>query len=35
MAERIEAMPAGTIGFKVVTELTTDDFRDQIEPALA
>jgi hypothetical protein len=33
--ERIEAMPAGTIGFKVVSELTGDDYKDQIEPALA
>jgi hypothetical protein len=35
MLERIEEMPAGTIGFKVVSELTVDDYRDQIEPALA
>jgi hypothetical protein len=35
MVERIEAMPAGTIGFSVVSELTADDYRDQIEPALA
>jgi hypothetical protein len=35
MIERIEAMPAGTIGFKVVSELTGDDYKDQIEPALA
>jgi hypothetical protein len=35
MVERIEAMPAGTIGFKVVSDLTADDYRDQIEPALA
>ncbi|HEY5332059.1 MAG TPA: STAS/SEC14 domain-containing protein, partial [Solirubrobacterales bacterium] len=34
MVERIEAMPAGTIGFKVVSDLTADDYRDQIEPAL-
>jgi hypothetical protein len=33
--ERIEEMPAGTIGFKVVSELSADDYRDQIEPALA
>jgi hypothetical protein len=35
MVERIEEMPAGTIGFKVVSELTGDDYREQIEPALA
>jgi hypothetical protein len=35
MVERIEEMPAGTIGFKVVSDLTGDDYRDQIEPALA
>jgi hypothetical protein len=35
MVERIEEMPAGTIGFKVVDELTWDDYREQIEPALA
>jgi SpoIIAA-like len=35
MVERIEQMPAGTIGFKVVSDLTGDDYRDQIEPALA
>ena len=35
MVERIEAMPAGTIGFKVVSELTGDDYRERIEPALA
>lgn len=35
MVERIEEMPAGTIGFKVVSDLTADDYRDQIEPALA
>jgi len=34
MVERIEAMPAGTIGFKVVSDLTADDYRDRIEPAL-
>ena len=34
MIERIEEMPAGTIGFKVVEELTGDDYREQIEPAL-
>jgi hypothetical protein len=35
MVERIEEMPAGTIGFKVVNELTGGDYRDQIEPDLA
>ena len=35
MVERIEEMPAGTIGFKVVSDLTGDDYRAQIEPALA
>lgn len=35
MVERIEEMPAGTIGFKVLADLTADDYRDQIEPALA
>jgi hypothetical protein len=34
MVERIEAMPTGTIGFKVVKELTGDDYRERIEPAL-
>src|ERR1700742_3067535 len=35
MVERIEEMPAGTVGFKVLAELNADDYRDQIEPALA
>jgi SpoIIAA-like len=35
MVERIEEMPAGTIGFKVVEGLTGDDYRERIEPALA
>jgi hypothetical protein len=34
MVERIEEMPAGTIGFKVLNELTGGDYKDQIEPAL-
>ena len=34
MVERIAEMPAGTIGFKVVEELTGDDYRERIEPAL-
>jgi stage II sporulation SpoAA-like protein len=35
MVERIEEMPEGTIGFKVVEGLTGDDYREQIEPALS
>jgi hypothetical protein len=35
MIERIEAMPAGTIGFKVVSDLTAADYRERIEPALS
>jgi len=35
MVERIEEMPAGTVGFKVVDDLTGDDYRKVIEPALA
>lgn len=35
MVERIEEMPAGTIGFKVVGDLIGEDYREQIEPALA
>src|ERR1700710_1633310 len=35
MVERIEGMPTGTIGFKVVADLTGDDYRKRIEPALA
>jgi hypothetical protein len=34
MVERIEQMPTGTIGFKVVKELTGDDYRETIEPVL-
>jgi hypothetical protein len=34
MIERIEEMPEGTIGFKVVEELTGGDYRQLIEPAL-
>ncbi|MBS1845121.1 MAG: STAS/SEC14 domain-containing protein [Actinobacteria bacterium] len=34
MVERIEEMPEGTIGFKVVEELTGEDYRERIEPAL-
>jgi hypothetical protein len=35
MVERIADMPEGVIGFEVVSELTGDDYREQIEPALA
>jgi hypothetical protein len=35
MVERIADMPEGVIGFSVVKELTGDDYREQIEPALA
>jgi SpoIIAA-like len=35
MVERIEEMPAGTIGFKVVSDLTKEDYRERIEPALS
>jgi hypothetical protein len=35
MVERIEQMPAGTIGFKVVSDLAGNDYRERIEPALA
>jgi len=35
MLERIEDIPAGVVAFKVIKELTTDDYREQIEPALA
>jgi hypothetical protein len=35
MVERIAEMPAGTIGFKVLADLSADDYREQIEPALA
>jgi SpoIIAA-like len=35
MIERIEDVPAGVVGFKVIKELTADDYRDAIEPALA
>ena len=34
MVERIEEMPAGTIGFRVVEKLTGDDYRERIEPVL-
>jgi SpoIIAA-like len=34
MVERIEEMPAGTIGFRVIEELTGDDYRERIEPVL-
>jgi hypothetical protein len=35
MIERIEDIPAGVVGFKVIKELTADDYRDQIDPALS
>ena len=35
MVEWIDDMPEGVIGFAVVEELTGDDYREQIEPALA
>jgi hypothetical protein len=35
MVERIEDMPDGVIGFTVVSDLSGDDYREQIEPALA
>jgi hypothetical protein len=35
MVEQIEAMPTGTIGFRVVDELTAEDYRERIEPALS
>jgi hypothetical protein len=34
MVERIKEMPKGTIGFKVVDQLTGDDYRERIEPVL-
>jgi len=35
MVERIEDIPAGVVGFKVIKELSADDYREAIEPALA
>lgn len=34
MIERIEGMPAGTIGLRASGKLTRDDYRDVLEPAL-
>jgi hypothetical protein len=34
MVERIEDMPAGTIGFRASGEVTRDDYREVLEPAL-
>jgi len=34
MVEKIEDMPAGTIGFRAAGELTRDDYREVLEPAL-
>lgn len=34
MVERIEGMPAGTIGFRASGKLTRDDYRQVMEPGL-
>lgn len=34
MVERIDDMPAGTIGFRASGKLTRDDYRQVMEPAL-
>jgi len=34
MVERIEDMPAGTIGFRASGEVSRDDYREVLEPAL-
>jgi hypothetical protein len=34
MIERIDDMPAGTIGFKASDKLTRDDYRNVLEPVL-
>ena len=34
MIERIQEMPAGTIGLRASGKLTRDDYRDVLEPAL-
>jgi hypothetical protein len=34
MVEPIEKMPPGTIGFRAVGELTREDYREVLEPAL-
>ncbi len=35
MIERIEGMPAGTIGLQASGELSVEDYREVLEPALA
>jgi hypothetical protein len=34
MVERIEDMPSGTVGFRSTGDLTEDDFREVLAPAL-
>jgi len=34
MVERIEGMPAGTIGLRAAGKLSRDDYREVLEPAL-
>lgn len=34
MVERIEEMPAGTVGFRASGKLTRDDYREVLEPVL-
>jgi len=34
MVQRIEGMPAGTIGLRTSGKLTKDDYRDVLEPAI-
>jgi hypothetical protein len=34
MIEKIEDMPAGTIGFRATGEVTREDYREVLEPAL-
>lgn len=34
MIERIEDMPAGTVGFRAAGEVSADDYREVLEPAL-
>lgn len=34
MIERIEAMPAGTVGLRASGKLTVEDYREVLEPAL-
>jgi hypothetical protein len=35
MIERIEQVPAGTLGLRAAGELTAEDYREVLEPALA